>query len=246
MPRYFYCFLLLVIVLGISSCRPNLFPRAPFMIQPVPRFQKVEDLPNRPNFVQSYPNYKKDKTTSRFGPLVRIIELEYKIGDTIYFTPRMTSGFDEGEMTGEITLLLDQYELEYTSNDVQIREYVESVSYESEFPLDKTPQNHNSAKTDVIIGPHGNPASIVQTPIPINVYNARNRRQFQNVERSQLYNMAQIRLENEDIPLLLKSDNLSFIVHLQNTDISIYPTKEQFRILKRMIHKYHLKRKLIH
>jgi len=187
-------------------------PIGPRMIQPIPRNGDINALPQDANFVQSYPKYKKTKTNSKFGALVRIIEFEYDIEDTFSIIPRITTGYDEGEMTGVLTILLDQYELTYENKSPQVREYVETVSYETSSP------------------------SSIST-----IQNTKQEKQDKLVKRSQLYNSAKFSLEDEDVNLILRSKKISYIIHFQNTEVIIFPTKEQFRIVKRMIQKYYNK-----
>lgn len=191
---------------------PRIGPR---MIQPIPRDGDVNVLPEKANFVQSYPKYKKSKADSKFGALVRIIEFEYDIKDTFTIFSRITTGYDEGEMTGLVTILIDQYELTYEDKLPQVRDYVEEVSYESSRPVQQTQQIHNPITT------------------------ANQKKQTQVVNRSQLYNSAKFNLEDEDVRLMARSKTLTFILHLQNAEIAIYPSKEQIKILKRMIRKHY-------
>ena len=236
---------LLLIVIFAQSCTPVIGPGlyvpsiGPRMMQPIPQTGNVNVLPEDPNFTQSYHKYRKSKADSKFGALVRIIEFEYNIADTFFITPRITSGFDEGEMTGLMTIMLDQYELTYENRETQIREYVEKVSFESTRPVQQSQHIHNPATTDVIVGPDGR-HSTVHRAGSVSIANSTVQEKQTKVEsRSQLYNTTQYTFEAEDIPLLLRSNTLTYIIHLQNADITIYPTKEQFRILKRMLKKYY-------
>ncbi|MEM9546310.1 MAG: hypothetical protein AAGA77_10060 [Bacteroidota bacterium] len=217
-----------IILLGLitQSCvrpiNPGFYsPRfGPRMIQPVPQIGNANVLPSDPNFTQSYHNYRKSKANSRMGALVRIIEFEYDISNSFSLTPRLTTGYDEGEMTGWLTIVIDQYELTYENKEPQIREYVEEVSYESSRSTQGSQQVYNP----------GNMAT---------VYNSIQEKPTQVVNRSQLYNSAKYILENEDVNLLLRTNTLSFVVHLQNADMNIYPSEDQIRVLKRMIQKYY-------
>lgn len=175
---------------------PRMGPR---MIQPIPQDMNMTTLPKDPNFVQSYPRYKKSKADSKFGALVRIIEFEYDIMDTLSILARITSGYDEGEMTGLVSILVDQYELTYEDKSPQVRDYVEEVSYES----------------------------------------SKSTKQTELINRSQLFNSIKFNLEDEDVRLMSRSKTLVFIIHLQNAEIAVYPSKEQIKILKRMIRKHY-------
>lgn len=214
----------LLICLLHSCVRPmypgmGLNPMAPRMIPAVSDRGNVNALPTSTNFVQSYTNYKKSKTNSHFGALVRLIEFEYDISDSISITPRLTTGFDEGEMTGWFTIMLDQYELTYENKDVQVREYVEEISYEA-------PQNISRER--MIYDPVGAAASNATQKKPIKVVN-----------RSQLYNSAKFYLEAEDARYIQRSKTLYFKIQLQNCTMTIFPSKEQIRVLKRMILKHY-------
>lgn len=214
-------------------------PLGPRMIQPIPRNANANALPEEPNFVQSYPKYWKSKADSKFGALVRIIEFEYNIGDTITITPRITSGFDEGEMTGLFTILSDEYELTYENKNPQIREYIEEVSYESNRPVRQAQQIHNPARTDVIVGPDGQHSTVHHPASYSTVYNNLQEKQSQVINRSQIYNTATYRLEHEDVKSIQKSKSLQFKIQLQNCEITIRPSKEQIRVLQRMIQKHY-------
>ena len=196
------------------------FPLSPRMIQPVQERGNKNALPPDPNFVQSYNKYKKSKANSNFGALVRIIEFEYDISDTISIVPRITTGFDEGEMTGVFTIMLDQYELIYENKDPEVREYVEEISYEPTRPV----------SNNQILNPN---------PINAAVANNSKEKQIKVVNRSQLFNSAKFLLEPEDARLIQRSKTLYFIIQLQNCEISVYPSKEQIKVLKRMILKHY-------
>ncbi len=239
----YICFGLLTFLL--QSCTNSIYPGfysprlGPRMIQPIPQNGNVNVLPQDANFVQSYPKYKKSKTNSRFGALVRIIEFEYDIKDTFSIIPRITSGYDEGEMTGLLTIMIDQYELTYENKMPQVREYVEEVSYESSRPVQQSQQVYNPANTDIIVSPEGEHSTVYHPGSVSTIHNAIQEKQTQVVNRSQLYNSAKYSVEDEDVRLILRSKALSYVVHLQNADLSIHPTKEQIRILKRMIQKHY-------
>lgn len=212
MKRSTFLWFFLVYLLALYSCAGPMYPvltpnpLRPRVIQPIPSNGNVNAIPENSNFIQSYSKYKKSKVNStKFGALVRIIEFEYDITDSLTILPRLTTGFDEGEMTGLITILLDQYELSYEDKHPQIREYVEEVSYESTSASRMQPSNARQAEVK---------------------------------NRSQIYNATRFTLENEDANLILRSKTLTYIIHLENCELAIYPTKEQLRILKRMIKKH--------
>lgn len=217
---------------------PNYYPS---MIQPLQQDINVDDLPHQPNFVHSYHNYKKSKTDSQFGALVRILEFEYDISDSLFIIPRFTSGFDEGQMTGVVKILLDQYELTYEDSNPEIREYVEEVSYE-------IPKSHHQSKQ--IYAPNSPNAAVRQAVLPSTVLTPsstsiiRNELQDEKrkvVRRSQIYNRARIALERDDVQLLIRTNSLSYVVYLDHAVLNVYPTKDQIRALKRMIQKYYKK-----
>ena len=184
------------------------YPLSPRMIQPVDDRGNNNALPPDPNFVQSYNKYKNSKTNSKFGALVRIIEFEYDISDTISIAPRLTSGYDEGEMTGLFTIMLDQYELTYENKNPEVREYVEEVSFESSRSL-----NENQI--------------LYTNPINAGLVNNGQEKQDKVINRSQLYNSAKYLLEPEDARFIQRSKTLYFIIHLQNCEIAVYPSKNK-------------------
>ena len=194
-------------------------PLAPRMIQPVSTRGNENMLPKDPNFVQSYSDYKKSKTNSRLGALVRIIEFEYDISDSISINPRITTGFDEGEMTGWFKIMLDQYELTYENKNIKVREYVEEISYEA-------PETKN-------------PDRILYDPIGVAASNNTQQRPIKVVNRSQLYNSAKFYLEAEDARLIQRSKTMYYVIQLEHCSMAVYPTKEQIRVLKRMIQKHY-------
>ena len=214
-----------IIICLCQSCTGPMYtgmrtnPLAPRMIQPVSERGHENVLPPKPNFVQSYSKYKKSKTNSQFGALVRVIEFEYDISDTLSIIPRLTTGYDEGEMTGWFTIMLDQYELTYHNNQPQVREYVEEISYESSQKVNQNRLLHDPVRTAVVNNTQ---------PKQINVVN-----------RSQLYNSAKFILEPEDAKFILRSKTLYYIIKLQNCEITVYPSKEQIKVVKRMIQKYY-------
>lgn len=194
-------------------------PFGPRIVQPpVPYHRDVNELPSDPNFVQTYTQHKKTKTNSNFGALIRIIEFEYDISDTIKIHPRITTGYDEGEMTGTFTIMLDQYELTYKNDEIQVREYVEELSYDP---------SEMRTNTRVIYDPIGAAAT-----------KATQKEENRNLKRSQLYNSSYFFLEPEDARMLLRSKTLYYIVQLQNCEIAIFPSKEQIKVIKRMIQTY--------
>jgi hypothetical protein len=226
----------------LNSCTPNTFYPgfytpgiSPRIIQPIPQNGNENALPQNANFVQSYSKYKKSKTNSTFGALVRVIEFEYDIKDNFTIIPRITSGYDEGEMTGLLTILIDQYELTYENKATQVREYVETVSYESS----RSDQSSRSTNTNVIVTPEGSHSNMTSPGSVSTLHNGIQEKDMQVLNRSQLYNSANYIVEDEDVKLLLKSKTLSFVIHLQNTNLTIFPTKEQIRILKKMINKHY-------
>ena len=198
----------------------RMYPPAPRVIQPIDNRGDKNALPSNPNFVQSYTKHKKSKTNSKFGALVRSIEFEYDISDTISITPRLTSGYDEGEMTGLLTIMLDQYELTYEDNHPEVREYVEEISYESE-----RSSNGNQL--------------LYNDPIRAGIANNNKEKQNKVINRSQLYNSAKYLLEAEDARLIQRSKTLYFIIQFTNCEIAVYPSKEQIGVLKRMILKHY-------
>jgi len=244
--RYFLGLSFGLLVCLLPSCTRGVYPGfytprmlGPRMIQPIPNNGNENVLPQDANFVQSYPNYHKSKTNSKFGALVRVIEFEYDIAESFSIIPRITSGYDEGEMTGLITIVVDQFELSYENKETEVREYVEVVSYESSRPVQQTQQVYNPATTDIIVSPEGEHTTVHNPGSMSTIYNSIQEKQNQVVNRSQLYNSTKYRLEDEDVKLIFNSKTLSYIIHLQNATISIYPTKEQIRILKRMIQKHY-------
>ena len=198
----------------------RMYPPAPRVIQPIDNRGDKNALPSNPNFVQSYTKHKKSKTNSKFGALVRSIEFEYDISDTISIIPRLTSGYDEGEMTGLLTIMLDQYELTYEDNHPEVREYVEEISYESE-----RSSNGNQL--------------LYNDPIRAGIANNNKEKQNKVINRSQLYNSAKYLLEAEDARLIQRSKTLYFIIQFTNCEIAVYPSKEQIGVLKRMILKHY-------
>lgn len=236
-------FVLLIVL--IQSCAPGIYPGfyapqlGPRMIQPISQNGNINALPKDANFVQSYAKYKKTKAYSRFGALVRIIEFEYDITDSFSIIPRITSGYDEGEMTGMLTILLDDYELTYENPNPQVRDYVEEVSYESSRPVQNSQQVHTPAKTDIVVTPEGQHSTVMHPASVSTVYNTIQEKQNQVINRSQLYNSARYIIEDEDVLLLLKTASLQYKIHLQNCNIIVQPTKEQIRILKRMIEQHY-------
>lgn len=227
--RVFVFFCLLICLL--QACTPNVypglrpFPLAPRVIQPMEDRRGNENvLPPDPNFVQSYTKFKKSKTDSRFGALVRVVEFEYDISDTISIIPRLTSGYDEGQMTGWFTIMLDQYELTYENTQPQIRDYVEEISFESS---DKIDENR-----------------FLYDPIGAAAVNSTQKNQTSVVNRSQLYNSAKYVLEPEDARLIERSKTLYFVIHLQNCTLSVFPSKEQVKVIKRMISKYYFNERI--
>ena len=238
-----YIFLATIFI--ASSCTPSIYPGiyprsiGPRMIQPVSTYDNVNALPPKPNFTQSYSHYAKSKVDSKFGAVVRIIEFEYDISDTLTITPRLTSGFDEGEMTGILTILLDQYELTYENPSPEIRSYVEEVSYESSYPRNQSQQVFQPARTDIVVNPDGSHSTVHRPSTVSTIQNAVQEKEMQVISKSQLYNSASYNLEEDDIPLMLRSSSLTYLVQLQNCYIKIMPSKEQFRVLKRMVAEYY-------
>ena len=236
-----YNLFLVLMISTFVSCNNAIYPGfyapgiGPRMIQPIPNNGNENLLPQHSNFVQSYPRYNKGKSHSRFGALVRIIEFEYDITDSVVIIPRITSGFDEGEMTGKFTILLDQYELTYENQNVDVREYVEKVSYETDYPVNSTQQVYNPPSTDVIVSPEGQHATVHRPGTISTIQRNMQPKQSQVVNRSQIYNSSRYIMEFDDIILLLRSKSLSYVIELDNTDITIYPSEEQRRILKKMI-----------
>ena len=241
-----YILFLGLIVSVLYSCTNTIYPGfyapgiGPRMIQPIPNNGHDNLLPEDPNFVQSYPRYHKGKSHSRFGALVRIIEFEYDITDSVVIIPRITSGYDEGEMTGQLTILLDQYELTYENMNVEVREYVEKVSYETDYPANSTQQVYNPGTADVIVTPEGQHTTIHRPGTISTIQRNIQPKQSQVVNRSQIYNSSRYILEYDDIAIFLRSKTLAYIIELDNTEIAIYPSEEQRRILKKMIQS-HLK-----
>ena len=199
----------------------------PRIIQPpVPNHRDPAPIPEDANFVQAYSKHRKTKTNSNFGALVRSIEFEYDIADTITISARLTSGFDEGQMTGVITMMLDQYELTYENKAVQVREYVEELAYEMVRP--------------------DQDSRVVYDPIGNAVQNSNNQgKRDKVIRRSQLFNQVSVTLESEDARFITRSKTLYFIVELENCKIIIYPNKDQIRFLKRMIQKHYFAQPII-
>lgn len=243
MTRSFFILILVgLLVSMLQSCNGVMYPNprsnpfAPRMIQPIPSNGNVNALPQNSNFIQSYAKYKKSKVNSdKFGALVRIIEFEYEITDSLSIIPRITSGFDEGEMTGSMMILLDNYELTYKNDQIQTREYVEEVSFESSRSVPRTQQIYNPGSTNVIVNPDGTHSTVLTPATTSTVQNNVNEKRIRVENRSQIYNSVKYRLESEDADLILNSKSLVYVIQFQNCELSIYPTKEQLRILKRMI-----------
>jgi len=209
--------LLLLSGMILQSCVRTISPGfytpgfGPRMVQPTPQTGNINALPSDPNFTQSYHKYHKSKANSKFGALVRIIEFEYDISDTLSVIPRITSGFDE----------------------------VEEVSYESSRPVQQSQQVYNPPTTNVVVSPEGQHSTVHNPGSMSTVYNNMQEKQSQVINRSQLYNSAKYAMEDEDVSLILRTKSLSYIIHLQNADITIFPSKEQIRVLKRMIRKHY-------
>ncbi|MDF1696940.1 MAG: hypothetical protein P1U56_13945 [Saprospiraceae bacterium] len=232
---------------ALQSCNSTIYsafnssPFGPGMMKPLNATHSDNALPKYPNFVQGYQQYSKTKANSRFGALIRIIEFEYDIQDSFHIIPRITTGYDEGQMTGLMTIVLDQYELVYENPAPKVRAYVEEVSFESNRSMRESQKTYSPIRAGTVVTPQGQHTTVIQ-PTPLSIaQNSVSGKGEQVMNRSQLYNSAKFSLEQEDVYLFHRSKSLYYKIHLEHCDILVFPSKEQIKILKGMLASHYQK-----
>ncbi len=171
------------------------------------------DIPDFPLFTQIYKQSESTISDSRFGPVVRIIEFEYDLRDSFVVIARITTGFNEGNISGKFSIIVDDYELEYLINDIESRDYVERIEF-----------NNKISNT-----------TWSRMPFSYGLPRSKPKETKEHLSRSQIFNAIKIIIHQEDRLLIANSDIIRFSIEVKNGEIVIFPSKKQRDILRKML-----------
>ena len=208
----------------------------------------VQYMPNYDNSSYSKTNkklfhrYKSISTASsesEFNVKKRKVEFEYGIlnqDSTIDLTISITTGFNEGEMKGVLSIMLEgNNTIKLNSIDLETKEYVETYNYSSSLPINKTKIINDPGGIDIVIQPDGTHKH-VHRPASSKVVNV-TEAQVENVQKSQsqIFNRAEFILSKTDLKMLSLYKIQTFEIKLKHETLKIHPNYfQQNQILYRL------------
>lgn len=148
-------------------------------------------------------------------PIVRFANFTFDKSDSLRITVDITTSLNEGKINGDLTLLLDEYELEYASIP-NSKQYVETLEVESQ---SRYPSQFRGRQ---------NLANIL--------INSATRKTVSRNSQKQYWNTVSIVIEPEDKILMLGSSDIFFSIKTKKCRLIIYPSYEHVRELKRFLY----------
>jgi len=163
---------------------------------------------------QNYTHLSQDTHCGR-EPIVRFANFTFDKNDSLRITVDITTSISENKINGELTLLLDEYEIEYANNPIT-KQYVETLEIESQT---RYPRHFRSRQSFANI-----------------LLSSGTRKAVRRDSQKQYWNTVSIVLEPEDESLLLNSSDIFFSMKTKKCELMIYPSYEQVKELKRFLY----------
>lgn len=162
---------------------------------------------------QNYTHLSQDTYCGR-EPIVRFANFTFDKNDSLRITVDITTSISENKITGDLTLLLDEYEIEY-ANKPNSKQYVETLEVESQSRYPRQFRGRQSL------------ANIL--------FSSATRKVVSRDSQKQYWNTVSIVIEPEDESLILTSSDIFFSIKTMKCELMIYPLYEQVKELKRFL-----------
>jgi len=144
-------------------------------------------------------------------PIVRFANLTFDIKDSLRISVDITTSLSEQKITGNLSILVDEYELEY-ANIPTSKQYLETLELESQSRYPSQFRGRSSL------------TNILLSSIP----NKATRRQ----SAKQFWNRLSITIEPEDETLIMESRDIIFYIQTEKCELVVYPSYDQIEKLK--------------
>jgi len=198
MTRYL---LYIFLTLGIASCSSRA------------RLEKKERKLLSSSLSQHYDHLTQEIYCGQ-EPIVRFANFTFDKNDSLRITLDITTSLSEKKINGDLTLLLDEYELEYASIP-NSKLYVETLEVESQ---SRYPRRFRGRQ---------NLANIL--------INSATRKTVSRNSQKQYWNTVSVVIEPEDADLIISSSDIYFSVRTSKCKLMIYPSYDQVAELKRFL-----------
>lgn len=148
------------------------------------------------------------------GPIVRFANFTFDKNDTLRIIVDITTSLSEKKINGDLTLLLDEYEIEY-ANEPNSKQYVETLEVESQSRYPRQFRSRQSLANILI--------------------SSATRKAVRRDSQKQYWNTLSIVIEPEDESLILTSSDIFFSIKTMKCELMIYPSYDQVTELKRFL-----------
>jgi len=148
------------------------------------------------------------------GPVMRFIDFEYNYTDSLIIEVAITTSLAEEPINGKIDILTDEYTLAYQGK-VESKQYHETVEVETNR---RYPQRFRTNR------------NLINTIVQMSA-----RKGTKRVSGDQNWNSLQTTIANEDVPLLLGSQELQFEIMTNVCTIQVWPSPGQVRELRNFL-----------
>ena len=159
---------------------------------------------------QNYTNVKQDLYCGE-EPIVRFANFTFNKKDSLRVSVDVTTSLSERRITGDISILLDEYELEYGNTPIS-KQYVETLEVESQR---RYPTQFRGSTNLVNI-----------------LLNSATSKATHRQSQKQFWNSLPITVEPEDEASILTSKDILFSIKTKNCELLIYPSFDQVKELK--------------
>jgi len=147
-------------------------------------------------------------------PIVRFVDFTFDKNDSLKIDINITTSVREKKITGSMSILLDEYEIEYSSDPIS-KLYVETLEVESQnrYP---TPFRGRISLTNLIIRSSASKGRRKQSG-------------------KQYWNSVSLIIEHEDVALIQESKEVRFLIKTENCVLDVYPSIRQIGELRRFL-----------
>jgi hypothetical protein len=159
---------------------------------------------------QSYTNVEQDLYCGD-EPIVRFVNLTFDKKDSLRISVDLTTSLSEQKVTGDISILLDEYELEY-ANYPTSKQYLETLEIESQRRY---------------------PSQFIGRTSLINILiSSATSKATRRQSEKQYWNNFIVTIEPEDEVLILASRDIIFSIQTEKCELVVYPSYDQVEKLK--------------
>ena len=162
---------------------------------------------------QNYTNVEQDLYCGE-EPIVRFANLTFDKKDSLRISVDLTTSLSEQKVTGDISILLDEYELEY-ANSPTSKQYLETLEIESQRRY---------------------PSQFIGRTSLINILiSSATSKATRRQSEKQFWNNFTVIIEPEDETMILASKDIIFSIQTAKCELMVYPSYDQVLELKRFL-----------